>query len=353
MSEFRPWWHPEELARRRPALACRTRVTAAVRSWFAAGDFTEVETPILQVCPGMEPHIRVFATAIEDAFGTARATRYLHTSPEFAMKKLLAGGMERIFQIARVFRNGEVSPTHHPEFTLLEWYRAGADYTVLMDDCAGLLAAAAEAAGRDEVVRNGMTCRITATPRRLTVAEAFDRYAGIDLMAVLSDQDAPEPDPAPIAGEARRIGLSVSASDRWEDVFFKVMLAKVEPELGRGAPTILCDYPVCQAALSRRKPGEPRLAERFEMYAAGVELANAFSELTDAAEQRRRFAQDSALKQRLYGTRVPVDEDFLAALDFGLPESAGIALGLDRLVLLLAGAGDIADVLWAPVQYPE
>jgi lysyl-tRNA synthetase class 2 len=345
----RSWWHPESLAARLPALRLRGEIVSALRGWFAAQGFVEVETPILQVCPGMEPHLRVFATELEDAFGQSRATRYLHTSPEFAMKKLLVAGMPRIFQLARVFRNGETSPTHHPEFTMLEWYRAGADYAALIDDCAALLARTAETAKRDGVWFRGMECRLTAPVERLSVPEAFDRYAGIDLMAVLADQDAAEPDPAPLAAEARRIGISVSPSDRWEDVFFKVMLDRVEPRLGAGAPTVLCDYPVCQAALSRRKPGEPRLAERFELYVAGVELANGFSELTDAAEQEKRFMADAALKRRLYGTEVPIDRDFLAALAFGMPESAGIALGVDRLVMLAAGAQDIESVLWAPV----
>ncbi|MGE4528516.1 MAG: EF-P lysine aminoacylase EpmA [Rhodospirillaceae bacterium] len=343
------WWHPEALAARLPALRVRAAVAEALRAVFRDEGFVEVETPILQVCPGMEPHLRVFATELEDAFGESRAVRYLHTSPEFAMKKLLVAGEPRIFQFARVFRNGEASPTHHPEFTMLEWYRAGADYTALMEDCTRLLAAAAEAAGRAEVAFRGVACRLDAEPQRISVPEAFERFAGIDLMAVLADQDAAEPDPAPLAAEARRIGISVSPSDRWEDVYFKVMLDKVEPCLGAGAPTVLYDYPVCQAALSRRKPGEPRLAERFELYAAGVELANGFSELTDAAEQEKRFLADAALKKRLYGAEVPIDRDFLDALAFGMPESAGIALGVDRLVMLCAGAEKITDVLWAPV----
>jgi len=349
MTSVRPWWHPESLSARLPALRVRAAVTAALRAVFRADDFTEVETPILQICPGMEPHLRVFATELEDAFGQSRAPRYLHTSPEFAMKKLLVAGMPRIFQFARVFRNGETSPTHHPEFTMVEWYRAGADYTVLMEDCARLLSAAAEASGRRNVSFRGMACRLDAVPERISVPEAFDRFAGIDLMAVLADQDAAEPDPGPIGTEARRIGISVSPFDRWEDVFFKIMLDRVEPRLGAGVPTILYDYPVCQAALSRRKSGEPRLAERFELYAAGVELANGFSELTDAAEQEKRFLADAALKRRLYGTEVPIDRDFLDALAFGMPQSAGIALGVDRLVMLAAGAEAITDVLWAPV----
>lgn len=345
-----PWWTPESLARRLPNLETRARLLKALRRRFEAWGFVEVETPILQVCPGMEPHLRVFETMLEDAFGDARNARFLHTSPEFAMKKLLVAGLPKIFQFARVFRNGETSATHHPEFTMLEWYRAGADYAALMDDCAALLAEAAEASGRRQVAFRGVSCALDAEPERLTVAAAFDRFAGIDLMAALADQDAAEPDPAALAAEARRIGIFVSPADRWEDVFFKVMLDRIEPELGRGRPTVLCDYPVCQAALSRRKPGEPRLAERFELYVAGVELANGFSELTDAAEQERRFRADAALKRRLYATEVPIDRDFLDALAFGMPGSAGIALGFDRLAMLCCGAESLEAVLWAPVR---
>lgn len=345
-----PWWTPERLAARLPALETRSRLLKTLRARFEAWGFAEVETPILQVCPGMEPHLRVFDTLLEDAFGQSRAPRFLHTSPEFAMKKLLVGGLPRIFQFARVFRNGETSDTHHPEFTMLEWYRAGADYTRLMDDCAALLAEAAATSDRDAVSFRGVSCALTAEPERLSVPEAFARFAGIDLMAALADQDAAEPDPQPLAAEARRIGISVSPSDRWEDVFFKVMLDRVEPRLGAGRPTVLHDYPACQAALSRRKPGEPRLAERFELYVAGVELGNGFSELTDAAEQERRFRADAALKRRLYATEVPIDRDFLDALAFGMPESAGIALGFDRLAMLCCGAERIEDVLWAPVR---
>lgn len=345
-----PWWTPESLAARLLALETRARLLKTLRARFDVWGFAEVETPILQVCPGMEPHLRVFDTTLEETFGAGGARRYLHTSPEFAMKKLLVAGLPKIFQFARVFRNGETSATHHPEFTMLEWYRAGADYAELMDDCATLLADAAAASGRETVEFRGVSCSLTAEAERLTVPEAFARFAGIDLMAALADQDAAEPDPEPLAAAARGIGISVSASDRWEDVFFKVMLDRVEPRLGVGRPTVLCDYPVCQAALSRRKPGEPRLAERFELYVAGVELANGFSELTDAAEQERRFRADAALKRRLYATEVPIDRDFLDALAFGMPESAGIAMGFDRLAMLCAGAAEIEAVLWSPVR---
>lgn len=341
------WWDEDDFAARLPRLRRRSAIVAAIRGFFTAQGFDEVETPALQVSPGLEPHLMAFATDLDDPFGQGARRLYLHTSPEFAMKKLLVAGVPRLFQLARVFRNGERSSTHHPEFTMLEWYRAGASYRHLMEDCEGLLRAVQAAAGGGAFGWNGQSCDPRAPWRRVTVAEAFHRYAGIDLMATIDDPR--DPGPAALAAAARRIGLHVGERDRWDDIFFRIFLDRIEPRLGQGAPTILYDYPVSMAALSRPSAADPRLAERFELYVCGLELANAFGELTDAAEQRRRFQADMDLKERLYGLRYPIDEDFLAALARGLPESAGIALGVDRLVMLATGAERIEDVLWAPV----
>jgi lysyl-tRNA synthetase class 2 len=341
-----PDWRPDRLGRKLPSLLARGRVLAALRAWFATESFIEVETPVLQVSPGMEVHLRAFASELV-APDDARRRLYLHTSPEFAMKKLLAGGVPRLFQFARVFRNGERSDLHHPEFTMLEWYRSGATYIDLMDDCEALLREAARAAGTIGLSWRGAACDVNLPFERLSVAEAFLKYAGIDLLATAPDPRAPEV--ALLSRAARSIGIRTTDSDTWEDVFFRVMLERIESKLGFGRPTILSDYPVSMAALSRPKPGDPRLAERFELYACGVELANAFGELTDASVQRARFEADMALKQALYGERYPVDEDFLAALEHGLPDCAGIALGFDRLVMLCLGAARIEDVLWLPV----
>ncbi len=345
MTDSRPWWHPDNLAARRPFLNGRQAVLRRWRAWFAAQGFDEVETPCLQVSPCVEVHVRGFRTVLEGVKrdGTGAREMWLHTSPEFAMKKLLVGGAERIAQFARVFRNGETTERHQPEFVLLEWYRAGADYRALMDDCAALLAEAAAATGRREAVWQGRSCDLTASPEVLTVAEAFDRYAGIDLLATLPE--AAEK----LAAQARAKGYRVAPDDRWEDLFFRIMLDQIEPNLGQGRPTVLCEYPVSQAILSRPKPGDPRVAERFELYVAGLELANAYGELTDAAVQRARFQADMDLRAQLYGERFPVDDDFLAALEAGMPPSAGIALGFDRMVMLATGATDIRQVLWAPV----
>lgn len=348
-----PWWDRDRFAARRPYLEARMAVLRAVRRFFDERGFAEVETPALQVSPGMEPHLTAFETEIQEPFLDGARTRlYLHTSPEFAMKKLLVAGEPRLYQIAHAYRNSERSATHHPEFSMLEWYRAGATYRDLMADCEGLLRACLDAVppelrGGDGYIRGDAVSDPAAPWQYSTVAEAFDRYAGIDLLATAPDPRAPPVDM--LADEARRIGVWVGERDEWEDVFFRVFLGRIEPNLGIGAPTVLYDYPISMAALSRAKPDDPLLAERFELFVCGLELANGFGELTDAAEQRRRFEADMAKKQALYGHRYPIDEDFLAALEAGLPDCAGIALGLDRLVMLATGAPAIEDVLWAPV----
>jgi lysyl-tRNA synthetase class 2 len=343
-----PWWRPDRLMARHANLEIRGRILAVVRDFFAGRNYVEIDTPALQVSPGIEPHLKAFATVLHDPRDGGARPRYLHTSPEFAMKKLLAGGMPRIWQLAHAFRDGERSATHHPEFSMLEWYRAGASYRDLMDECEALLRAAQDAAGAVVLRWQAKSADAHRPWQRLTVAEAFTRYADIDLLATAPDPAAP--DMARLTAEAARIGLPPHPGDDWETLFFRIFLDRIEPLLGHGMPTILYDYPVSLAALSRPKPDDPRLAERFELYVCGLELANAFGELTDAAEQRRRFAADQARKMALYGESYPIDEDFLAALEWGLPDCAGIALGFDRLVMLATGAVDIEDVLWAPVS---
>jgi lysyl-tRNA synthetase class 2 len=248
--------------------------------------------------------------------------------------------------MARAFRNGERSATHHPEFTMLEWYRADEGYERLMADCEGLVRAATEAAGSPGLVWRGRQAEAGLPFERLTVADAFRRHAGVDPFDFLQAPGRFDADG--FARAARALGVTIAADDGWDDVFFKVFLDRIEPKLGYPRPTLLADYPIHMAALSRPKAEAPHLAERFELYVAGLELANAFGELADAAEQRRRFEADMDLKQRLYGTRYPIDEDFLAALA-EMPEASGIALGLDRLVMLVTGAERIDEVLWMPV----
>lgn len=340
-----PWWTPDVHADRRPFLLARNRIQVALRAWFAARDFIEVDTASLQVSPGNEAHLHAFQTAAIGHSG-ARTPLYLHTSPEFACKKLLAAGERRIACFAHVYRNRERGPLHHPEFTMLEWYRAGETYDVLMEDCAAVLRFAAEAAGVSRLVWRGSTCDPALAPERLTVAEAFARYATVDLLASIGPDGST--DRERLAASVRAAGLRVAADDTWADLFSRVLVEKVEPRLGFGRATILCEYPAAEAALARPAARDPRVAERFELYACGVELANAFGELTDAAEQRRRFELEMAEKARVYGEAYPLDEDFLAALAF-MPEASGIALGFDRLVMLATGAARIDQVLWAPV----
>jgi elongation factor P--(R)-beta-lysine ligase len=342
------WWRPERFSARRARLEQRARLLGAVRGFFAARGFVEVDTPALQASPGLEPHLRAFRTELHDPRDGRAVQRYLHTSPEFAMKKLLVAGLPRIWQLAHVFRDGERSATHHPEFAMLEWYRAGASYRDLMDECTALIRTCQDATGAGGLNWRGRAADARRRWQRISVAEAFQAHCGIDLLATAPDPLAP--DMARLAGAARGIGIAPHPGDDWETLFFRIFLERIEPFLGLGAPTILYDYPLSMAALSRRSPGDPRLAERFEVYACGLELANAFGELTDPAEQRTRFVADQAKKRALYGETYPIDEDFVAALDHGLPGCAGIALGFDRLVMLVTGAEDIEDVLWAPVR---
>ena len=341
------WWRPEHFARRRGRLETRTRMLAAVRGFFAGQGFAEVDTPALQASPGLEPHLRAFATDLHDPRDGRILRRYLHTSPEFTMKKLLAAGMPRIWQLAHVFRDGERSAVHHPEFSMLEWYRADAAWQELITDCVGLLRTCQTAASVQSLVWRGRSADARRGWRRISVAQAFRRYCGIDILATAPDPLAP--DARLLAAEARRIGIEPHPADDWETLYFRIFLDRIEPYLGVGAPAVLYDFPLSMAALSRRNPDDTRLAERFELYVCGLELANAFGELTDAAEQRVRFLADQAKKQSLSGETYPIDEEFLAALAAGLPPSAGIALGFDRLVMLATGADDIEDVLWAPV----
>jgi lysyl-tRNA synthetase class 2 len=332
MSSATPVWHPRSLEARLPFLRRRAELTRATRGFFGARGYMEVETPYAVPVPGEEIHLRPFATQREHSDGSIEKL-WLHTSPEFAMKRLLAGGTGPIFQFARVWRNGEGSALHAPEFTMLEWYRPGADMDSLIEETTALLR---DVLPREVTVRGVATS--LARTERLTVAEAFDRYVGADVLA--SEGDA--------AALAAQAGVRVREGEHWEDLFFRLLLERIEPHLGRAHPTFLTHWPVAQAALARRDPADPRVAERFELFVCGIELANAFVELTDAAEQRDRFIADRARRHALYGTDWEMDEDFLAALTLGMPSCAGIAVGFDRLAMIASGADRIGRVLWLP-----
>ena len=347
MTEPSPFWARQAHADRRGVLMARARIVAALREWFAARDFVEVETGALQVSPGNETHLHAFATDLVSPAGTP-ARRYLRTSPEFACKKLLSAGEPRIVEFARVYRNRERGALHAPEFTMLEWYRAQAPYETLMEDCAAIVALAAAVAGARRLEFRGREIDPMAVPEFITVAEAFERCAGIDLMACLPPQG---PDRERFAAVAAASGIRLADDDSWGDIFSRVLIERIEPRLGLERATVLYEYPAALAALARPKPSDPRVAERFELYACGVELANGFGELTDPVEQRRRLSAEMAEKQRIYGERYPLDEDFLAALA-QMPPASGVALGLDRLVMLATGAPHIDHVMWTPAAEP-
>ncbi len=307
---------PEDagLAARLPLLERRARVVDAVRGYFRGQGFLEVTTPHRVVCPGLEPHL----------VAQPAGDRWLITSPELHLKRLLAAGAERVFEIARAWRGDEHGPWHLPEFAMLEWYRAYEGLDALEADVLALL----DAAG----------CRFARPPERLTVREAFSRHAGLDLAALR--------DPRAFGAAAGALGVRVAPGDDWDDVFFRVFLERVEPHLGRDRVTVLAEYPASQAALARVRPDpEFPVALRFEVYASGVELANAFDELTDPCEQRRRHEADRAWRAAHGREAPPLDEAFLAALAAGHPPAAGIALGLDRLVALALGENDLARVV--------
>ncbi|MEO9298092.1 EF-P lysine aminoacylase EpmA [Devosia alba] len=340
-----PWWTPSVHADRRPILVARNRIEAAVRGYLATEAFLLVDPPGLQRSPGNEAHLHAFGTQMIGNDGVGQAM-YLHTSPEFSMKKLLAAGETRIASLGHVWRNRERSALHHPEFTLLEWYRAGDSYEPIIADCVALLRLAAVTTGVKALIYKKRRCDPFAQPERLSVVEAFARYAGIDLFASMDGEGVT--DGKALARQMAALGMAVPADTSWSYLFSLILTEKVEPHLGLEAITVLDRYPAAEAALARRAPDDRRVSERFELYACGVELANGFGELTDADEQRRRFVAEMDEKQRIYGERYPIDEDFLKALAL-MPQASGVALGFDRLVMLATAAPRIEAVLWAPV----
>ena len=343
---FSPLWATHVHGDRRPILLARGRIVAALRAWFASQEFVEVETGTLRISPGNETHLHAFATTRETTDGVP-SPLYLRTSPEFACKTLLAAGERRIVEFAKVFRNRERGALHHPEFTLIEWYRADETYDALMADCAAILREAARAAGATQLTFRGRCADPFAEPERLTVAQAFARFAGIDLLATLPQGAA---DRESLARAAQAAGIRIAGNDRWADIFSRILVERIEPNLGIGRATILDEYPAVLSALAR-PARDARVAERFELYVCGVELANGFGEMTDASEQRRRLEGEMAEKEHIYGERYPIDDDFIAALA-QMPQASGVALGLDRLAMLATGASRIEQVLWTPLDDP-
>lgn len=340
-----PWWDKDRHRDRRPGLLARANIKAAIRNWFAAEGFIEIEAGCLQVSPGNETHLHAFKTEAIDS-DLSQRDLYLHTSPEFAMKKLLAAGEQKIFSFAPVFRNRERGPLHAPEFTMLEWYRAGEPYEALFDDCAAILKLASETTGNLDWTFRAVRCDPAAPYECVTLDQAFGEHAAITLHDTYG-RDGGDRDR--LAALAEACGYAVRREHSWSDIFSLVLTQSIEPKLGAGQPVMLCEYPISEAALARPKDDDPAVAERFELYVCGVELANGFGELTDAAAQRARFEAWMTEKQRIYGERYPIDEDFLAALAH-MPAASGCALGFDRLVMLAAGAARIDDVIWTPLD---
>ncbi len=315
-----------------------------MRGYFLARDFVEIDVGAIQISPGNEAHIHGIAVEVVRSDGE-RVPRYLHSSPEFAMKKLLAAGERRIFSLGHVFRNREEGPLHAAEFTMLEWYRAEEPCEQIMEDALAMLRLALIHAGTGDLRYRDRRCDPFLIPRVTTVAEAFAAFAGIDLLATVSPDGAG--DAVELAQAVRAAGIEARLHNSWSDMFSRVLVDRIEPYLGSGAPTILCEYPAPEAALARHKPGDRRVAERFELYACGVELANGFGELTDVREQRARFESEMAEKERIYGERYPLDEDLLGALA-SMPEASGAALGFDRLLVLATHCSRIEQVTWTP-----
>jgi lysyl-tRNA synthetase class 2 len=307
-------------------LQARAQALAALRGFFVERGFTEVETPLLVPSPGLEIHL--------DAVPAGRG--YLITSPEYQMKRLLAAGFETIYQVCKCFRGNEHGPHHAGEFTMVEWYRGYAGLDAIVDDTEQLVAHVVRAVSGGTRVYD----RIDVTPPwpRLTVRDAMRRFAQVD---VHGDEPA-----ATLRTAVRRAGIDVDDNAAWDDAFFAAFLARVEPAIAAmDRPLILEDWPVPLAALAKRRTDDPQTALRFEAYVGGMELANAFGELTDPVEQRARFEDDLRIRAARGRAIYPIDEKLLAALAEGLPPSAGIALGFDRLVMLATNATDITDVL--------
>ena len=336
------------LHKKKEKLFFRNEIQKEIRIFFEKKGVVEVNTPILQESPGMELHLKAFSTTWENPSTKKKKNFYLHSSPEFAMKRLLSMGSGDIFQFARSFRNELFSPTHHPEFTLLEWYRLSMSYEDLMEEAIDCIRACAKISPSQSLSWMGRRSNPFQEWEKISVVEAFRKYAGIDLRSSL--EDGQNPSRTLLAMEAKNIGIDCEETDSWEDIFFRIFLNKVEKNLGHGVPCILYQYPACMAALSKIDEKDSRFARRFEIYISGLELANAFEELQDPKEQRMRFLKTMQQKETLYKFSYPMDKHLLEALELGLPACSGIALGFDRLMMLLTGSNTIEEVLWMPVE---
>lgn len=342
-SPAKRWWRPDLFERRREYLLGRAQIMKDLRAFFDNEGYVEVESPALQVSPGLEPHLTAFQTNIIDKDGI-RKKLYLHTSPEFAMKKLLAAGMHKIFQVSHVFRDEEWSKAHHPEFTMVEWYAVGMSWRQQAEEGIELVR---KICG-PSVEYAGKVCDLNKPCEIISVQEAFERTTGIDILKTVLNPHNPDTNMLRFAAET--IGIRTDISDTWEDIFFRIFLDRVEHTLGTEVPTVLHSYPTPLAALARVSKNNPRLSERFEVFVCGLELANGYGELTDADEQRVRFEEMTEQRKGQGLAPYPIDESFMEALESGIPDCAGIAMGFDRLVMIAVGATQIENVLWVPVE---
>jgi lysyl-tRNA synthetase class 2 len=325
----------------------RETVIDAIRFHLKSSGFREVFTPIMVPIPSIESNLEVFVSQLRTSKGQIRSG-FLIMSPEYAIKKLLSAGVGSVFEITRAFRNEEeVSPTHNPEFTMLEWYRVNADYTRVMQDFEEMFCAIIRAANPKADLSSwqyqGDTYNLTTPWPRWSIAEAFQEVSGITPEVLLDEKKLFE--------VALTKGYSVSPTTTWEQIFYQILFNEIEPAMkNTGKPVFLYDYPVSQASLSKKKVSDPRFAERFEVFLAGMELGNCFSELLDADEQRARFQEDYMSRKTSGKTDYPIDEELLTALASGMPEVSGIAVGVDRLVMLAADVPTISDTLFFPAH---
>jgi len=340
-----PWWHPIRHGNRRPFLLLRNRLKTRIRDFFNKQDFLEVESSCLMKSTCGETHLHAFPTTlVQDGMASQR---YLQTSPELSMKKLIAGGETKIFEFAKAWRNREKSKTHHPEFTMLEWYKVGSGYEDLITDCCNILRLAAAEAGVREISFAGRSIDPEVEPEIITVAEAFQRYAKIDLLSTISPDTSVDRDK--LATAAANSGVQIEDNETWSAIFSRILVDLIEPNLGLTRVTALTEYPISEAVSSLQSSSDQRVANRVEIFACGLELANGCEELTDPVEQTRRFRASMKSREQIYGDTYPIDDDFISALSF-MPATSGMALGFDRLVMLISGATNIEEVLWVPLD---
>lgn len=335
------WIEIKDNPRLKKIYETRLQILRLVREFFWSHNFVEAETPIALRLPGQEPYLNPMPVDFFDPY--LKSTKfYLRTSPEYALKKLLATGYEKVFEIGKCFRNEEsFGGTHNPEFTMIEWYRSPGTYFDFMDDAENLFKYIGAKLSIDKLKYREYEIVLSTKWQRLKVKDLWQKYIGVNLDDFLQVE--------PMKVLAKDLGFQIEESDEYEDLFYKIFLNKIEPFLGLEAPVFVCDYPSQMCTLSRKCDYDDRYAERAELYIGGLELANGFGELVDAELQSHNLNKDRALRQKLNRPTWPLDKDFIKALESGIKPSGGIALGVDRMVVLFTGAQDINEVIFQSV----